>query len=171
MLKSVIAATVLSIISASTASAGFETWTSESEANPFSGGEKVSATFMTSIRSGVVVLCDTAEAGIRVRAIPGFEYVESLVGFTPTMKFAFDGKVLFDAEGETGSVGQNLAIAQVLLTGEQAKQFVDAFAGAKKQIAIEDGISDSPHLLKANGSTAAGGAVVRCINKQAASNT
>ncbi len=171
MLRSLIVATILSAVSSHPAAAGLDAWTSETEANPFSGGAKVSATFMTSFRSGVVVLCDTAESGIRVRAIPGFDYSDSLSGFTPTMKFAFDGKVLFGVEGETGSVGNNLAIAQVLLTGDQAQQFVDAFAAAKKQIAVEDGIADGPHLLKANGSTAAGAAIVGCLKKQTTSNS
>lgn len=121
---------------------------------------------MSSFRSGVVVLCDSAKYGLIVRAIPGFDYTEKLKEFTPTVKFAFDGKLLFDAEGETGSVGNSLAISQVTLDGDQAKKFVDAFALAKKQIAIDDGISDKPHLLSARGSTTAGQAIVACIDKQ-----
>lgn len=155
------------LLSGSPSMAGFQEWSSEKEADPFSGGEKVSATFMSSIRSGVVILCDTAEPGLTVRAIPGFDYDESLAGFTPTIKFAFDGKLLFEAEGMNGKVGNNLAISQVHLDGPKAKDFVDAFAKSKKQIAISDGIGDKPHLLTAKGSTATGAAIVGCIDKQA----
>lgn len=167
MLRSAFIASSISLFLAQPALAGFEEWTSEAEADPFSGGAKISADYMSSFRSGIFVMCDTAEDGIRVRAVPGFDYDASLDGYTPTMKFAFDGKLLFEADGETGSAGNNLAISQVLLTGEKAKQFVDAFAAAKRQIAIEDGIADRPHLLKASGSTAAGSAIVGCLKKQA----
>lgn len=138
----------------------------DKEADPFSGGETVAVNFMTSPRSGVLVMCDTAKPGILVRVIPGFAYEAQMEGFAPTMKFAIDGKILFDAEGETGSVGDNLAISQVTLDAEKGKQFVDAFAAAKKQIAIDSGIAEKPHLLTARGSTSSGQALVACIQKQ-----
>jgi hypothetical protein len=159
-------AALFSFVSVMPSYAGFKNWSVDKEADPFSGGESVSVNFMSSIRSGVVVLCDSAKKGLTVRAIPGFDYDPKLEGFKPTVKFAFDGKLLFDAEGETGAVGNNLAVSQVVLDGDQAKQFVDAFAAAKKQIAIDDGIADKPHLLTARGSTSAGQAIVACIAKQ-----
>lgn len=146
--------------------AGFQSWSVDTESDPFSGGESVSVNFMTTIRSGVLVLCNSAEKGLRVRAIPGFAYDQRLEGFKPTLKFAFDGKLLFTAEGETGSVGNNLAASEVTLEGDQAKQFVEAFALAKKQVAIDDGIADKPHLLTAKGSTSSGAAIVSCVAKQ-----
>ncbi|MFK0330724.1 hypothetical protein ACIQUB_06330 [Rhizobium sp. NPDC090275] len=146
--------------------AGFQTWSVDRESDPFSGGESVSVDFMSSLRSGVIVLCDTAKKGLIVRAIPGFDYDTRLSGLTPTVKFAFDGKLLFSAAGETGSVGNSLAVSQVTLIDDQAKQFVEAFAAAKKQIAIDDGIADKPHLLTARGSTNSGQAIVACIEKQ-----
>lgn len=149
--------------------AGFLAWSIEKESNPFSGGDSVVVSFSSSIRSGVIILCDTAEPGLRVRAIPGFDFDQRLTGFKPTLKFAFDGKLLFTAEGETGSVGNNLAASETKLLGEQAEQFVKAFAAAKKQIAIDDGIADKPHLLTAQGSTASGAAIVACIGKQSVS--
>ncbi|MBD9445743.1 MULTISPECIES: hypothetical protein [unclassified Rhizobium] len=149
--------------------AGLQSWSVEKESDPFSGGESVSVNFMTTFRSGVLVLCDSAKKGLRVRAIPGFDYDQRLADFKPTMKFAFDGKLLFTAEGETGSVGNNLAASEVELEGDQAKLFVEAFASAKKQIAIDDGIADKPHLLTAKGSTTSGSAIVSCIEKQGTS--
>ncbi|MGM4980917.1 hypothetical protein [Rhizobium sp. 11_C7_N12_5] len=146
--------------------AGFQSWSVDKESDPFSGGESVSVNFMTTLRSGVLVLCDSAKKGLRVRAIPGFDYDQRLENYKPTLKFAFDGKLLFTAEGETGSVGNNLAAAEVNLEGDQAKQFVEAFAAAKRQIAIDDGIADKPHLLTARGSTSSGSAIVSCIAKQ-----
>ncbi|TWB19558.1 hypothetical protein FBZ99_101331 [Rhizobium sp. ERR 1071] len=149
--------------------AGFQSWSVDKESDPFSGGESVSVNFMTTFRSGVLVLCDSATKGVRVRAIPGFAYDKRLKDFKPTLKFAFDGKLLFTAEGDTGSVGDNLAASEVTLEGDQAKQFVDAFASAKKQIAIDDGIADKPHLLTAKGSTTSGAAIVSCVAKQGSS--
>ncbi len=146
--------------------AGFQSWSVDKESDPFSGGESVSVNFMTTLRSGVLVLCDSAKKGVRVRAIPGFAYDERLEGLKPTLKFAFDGKLLFTAEGETGSVGNNLAASEVNLEGDRAKQFVQSFASAKKQIAIDDGIADKPHLLTARGSTSSGAAIVSCVEKQ-----
>jgi hypothetical protein len=164
--RTISVAVALAVTFAGPTHAGFANWSVDREADPFSGGESVSVNFMTSIRSGVIVLCDSAKQGLVVRAIPGFNYDEQLSGFKPTVKFAFDGKLLFGADGETGSVGNNLAMAQVTLEGDQARRFVEAFATAQKQIAIEDGISDKPHLLTARGSTNAGQAIVACIAKQ-----
>jgi hypothetical protein len=48
-------------------------------------------------------------------------------------------------KGMTGKVGNNLAISQVHLDGPKAKEFVDAFAKSKKQIAISDGIGETNH--------------------------
>jgi hypothetical protein len=166
MLRKISVAAAISLMLASASQAGLQAWSVDRESDPFSGGESVSVDFMSSFRSGVFVLCDTAKKGLIVRAIPGFDYDPKLSGFTPTIKFAFDGKLLFSAEGETGSVGNNLAVSQVTLVDDQAKQFVEAFAAAKKQIAIDDGIADKPHLLTARGSTNAGQAIVACIAKQ-----
>ncbi|MDR6670169.1 hypothetical protein [Rhizobium sp. 1399] len=166
MLRVAIAASALFLVSFSQGVAGFQSWSVDKEEDPFSGGQSVTIDFMSSLRSGVFLLCDTAKPGLVVRAIPGFDYDSRLDSFTPTVKFAFDGKLLFDVEGETASVGNNLASSQVTLEPDKAKQFVEAFAAAKKQIAIDDGIADKPHLLSARGSTAAGQAIVACIGKQ-----
>ena len=40
--------------------------------------------------------------------------------------------------------------------------------GAKRQIAVKDGISDRPYLLTASGSTKAGAALVKCMEGQKA---
>ncbi len=164
--RAYILASAIFLVAATSASAGLLQWSSEKEADPFSGGESISADFMSSLRSGVFVLCDSAKPGIIVRAIPGFAYDARLAEFKPKMKFAFDGKLLFVQDGETGSVGDNLAISQTHLEGVAAKMFVEAFVAAKKQIAIDDGIADKPHLLTARGSTAAGQAIVGCVSKQ-----
>ncbi|MBB3315093.1 hypothetical protein FHT77_000935 [Rhizobium sp. BK181] len=169
MVRALLIASAIAVSSAAPGWAGFQNWSVKKEADPFSGGESVIVDFMTSFRSGVFVLCDSAKKGLVVRAIPGFAYDQRLSGFEPTLKFAFDGKFLFDAKGETGSVGDSLAASEVTLDGEQAKQFVEAFAAAKKQIAIDDGIADKPHLLTARGSTGSGAAIVACIAKQTSS--
>jgi hypothetical protein len=55
-----------------------------------------------------------------------------------------------------------------VLTVDNAWLFVDAFDGARKQVAIKDGISDRPHLLTAAGSSKAGAALVKCMEGQKA---
>lgn len=149
------------------ASAGFLAWDAEIEEDPFSGGKRVTAGYMSSIRSGVIIICDTAEKGLTLRAIPGFAFDDVLSGETPEIEVAIDGNRLLGQEGQTGSVGDNLAIAEVLLTPENSRAFVKAFAEAKKQIAVKDGISDRPHLMTARGSTKTGAALVKCMDGQA----
>ncbi|WP_274627591.1 hypothetical protein [Arvimicrobium flavum] len=154
-----------STLSINSAAADFLRWSAEIENDPFSGGRKVLVN-MSTIRSGVFIVCDTAEPGVRVRAVPGWAYVPDLALIEPTIEFAFDGERLLGAKGTTGAVGDNIAAAEVLLQGDQARQFVSAFASAQRQVAIKDGISDQPHLLKASGSTKAGEALVGCLDKQ-----
>ena len=123
---------------------------------------------MSTLRSGVVVFCDTSDVGIKIRAIPGFDYVEGLALVSPKASFAIDGQKLLDADGSTGQVGNNLAAVDITLDADKALKFVKAFAAAKKQVAIKDGISDAPHLLTARGSTNAGKALSACIEAQKA---
>lgn len=154
------------MLSAMPGAAGFQQWSVDSEEDPFSGGKRVTVDFMTSLRSGILIICDSAETGLLVRAIPGFAYESMLDAVTPEIEFAFDGTRLLGQAGETGSVGDNLAIAQTMLSKENSVSFTDAFAAAQKQIAIKDGISDRPHLLTARGSTKAGAALVDCMKSQ-----
>lgn len=154
-------------ILAAPAVAGFQSWSADAEDDPFSKGRRVTADFMTSIRSGVVVICDSAEKGFLIRAIPGFAFESALRGLEPEIEIAIDGDRLFGQTGETGSVGDNLAVAQVMLSPENAKAFLAAFSKAKKQVAIKDGISDRPHLLSARGSTKAAQALDSCLKLQA----
>ncbi|MBP2560821.1 hypothetical protein J2857_003590 [Neorhizobium galegae] len=149
--------------------AGFGSWSVEIEDDPFSGGRQVAVSISTSIRSGVLILCDSSKDGVVVRAIPGFAFNGDISGFVPSIEIAIDGKRLISTEGETGSVGDNLAISQVSLSVDDTKIFVDAFAKAKKQVAIKDGISDRPHLMAANGTTKAGTALRDCLARQPSS--
>ncbi|MDH7789153.1 hypothetical protein [Ochrobactrum sp. AN78] len=151
---------------ATVANAGLRQWTSESEADPFSGGKKVTVDYMDTLRSGVLISCDTAERGMQIRAIPGFDYVSSLALVSPSASFAIDGSRLFDADGQTAQVGNNLAAVNIDLDTDHAFKFTKAFASSKKQIAIQDGISDKPHLLAANGSTKAGKLLLGCLEAQ-----
>jgi len=148
------------------ARADFLRWSAESEADPFSGGKKVSVDYMSSVRSGVFMLCDSTEDGLKIRVIPGYAYVTDLDDIKPNMEFAIDGKRLIGREGKTLSVGDNLAAAEVVLKGEDAATFIVAFGNAKSQVAIRDGISDAPHLLKASGSTLSGKKLAECYNAQ-----
>lgn len=154
------------LLSSAPAFAGFDRWTVESEDDPFSGGNRTTVDYFTSIRSGVLIICDTAEPGLMIRAIPGFAFNDSLSGYTPEMEFAVDGARVLGQSGHVGAVGDNVAAAQTQLSKENSEAFVIAFAAATKQIAIKDGISDRPFLLTARGSTKAGAALVRCMTSQ-----
>lgn len=150
----------------SPALAGFNSWTTESEDDPFSGGNRTTVDYSNSMRSGVLIVCDTAEPGLMVRAVPGFAMDANLSDFQPEMEFAVDGKRILGQAGQVGAVGDNVAAAQTQLSKENAEIFVKAFAAAQKQIAIKDGISDRPFLLTARGSTKAGAALVKCMAGQ-----
>lgn len=154
------------VCTAGQASAGFDYWTYEVEKDPFSGGLRVTVDLATSIRSGIFILCDSSEHGLTVRAIPGFEWTDDLDGYHPMMEFAVDGDRLFGQVGLTGRVGANLAIAEGHLTQENANTLAEAFGRARRQIAVKDGISDSPHLMTARGSTKAGAALAECLDGQ-----
>jgi hypothetical protein len=144
-------------------------WSFETTDDPFSGGQKVDADFMSSFRSGVFVLCDTAEFGLDIRAIAGWQYDAALEGVQPEGKFAVDGKILFSSVGRAASFGSNIAGVRFFLDQSKAAVFVEAMKVARKQIAVLDGISDKPHLLPAKGSTRVGEALEKCLAAQSRS--
>jgi len=146
--------------------AGFQSWSVEVDNDPFSKGSRVTVDYMSSLRSGVLIICDTAEHGLSIRAIPGFTFTEQMRGYEPVMEFAIDGERLLGQKGVTGSVGDNLAAVETKLGSGDAEKFVDTFASAKRQVAVKDGISDRPYLLAARGSTKAGAALVKCMQRQ-----
>lgn len=149
----------------SSAHADFDRWSVVKDDDPFSKGENVMIEYSTSLRSGVAIFCDTAKSWISIRAIPGFVFGPSLEGFEPDMKFAIDGQIIVEATGHTGMAGDNMAVAEVAFSDENSQKFVTAFIASKKQVAIQDGISDQPHLLSARGSTKAGEALKACLDK------
>jgi hypothetical protein len=151
---------------ATPAHADFESWSFESEDDPFSGGNRTTVDYSSSARSGVLILCDTAKPGLVVRAVPGFAFNDALSGYTPELEFAIDGQKVLGQSGAVGAVGDNIAASETTLSVDNAKAFVKAFAAAQKQIAVKDGISDRPFLLKARGSTKAGAALVKCMEGQ-----
>jgi len=164
MFKTLLASTVLSLV-AFPALADFQRWSYETEKDPFSGGERVTVTHMTSVRSGVLLMCDTSDPGLIVRVIPGY-VTNGAAGKMGTIKFAVDGELLLENFAVMGEVGDSLATSETILSFDKSTQLVDAMAAARKQIAIDDGFSDRPHLLNARGSTKSGEALKRCMLKQ-----
>ncbi|AQS41500.1 MAG: Hypothetical protein BHV28_08010 [Candidatus Tokpelaia hoelldobleri] len=164
-MKKVLLAIGMLAVSINNAVAGFNNWDYEMENNPFSGGIKIYSINMTSIRSGVAILCDSSEKAIKIRSIPGFVYDSSLDYVTPEIKIAIDGDIiLIGLEGRTGSVGDNLAMSEAKLEGDDARIFLTAFKKAARQVAIENGISTGPILLTARGSTKTGQALEKCLS-------
>jgi len=160
--------TVFLALGAFHANAGFERWSAETEKDPFSGGEKVIVDYAMTLRSAVIMFCDTSESGIEIRVVPGYVYDPEMAAYEPQMEFAIDGeRIEFPTvKGSVAVVGDNLAAISVALNKDQGIKIVNAFAEAQRQIAIKDGMSDRPHLLRASGSTKAGQAIVGCVGKQ-----
>lgn len=160
-------ATAALALLSTTANADFQRWSVEKDDDPFAKGERVTVGYMSSIRSGVYIFCEPDNPGLRVRAIPGFAYSAELMLASPEMSFAIDGDILLEGvSGSTGSVGDNLATAEGTMTKDDATTFLKAFGAAKKQVAIKDGISDRPHLLRASGSTKTAEALTKCLAAQ-----
>lgn len=158
---------ILTILASnSVAQADFQRWSHEKEADPFTGGQKVTVDYMDTLRSGVLITCDTSGSGLTVRAIPGFDFDQRIEGFAAQVSFAIDGQLLLTAKGRTGAVGNNLAAVDAALTHKEAEKLLEKFTAAKKQVAIKDGIADKPHLLTARGSTEAGRALQSCLKAQ-----
>jgi hypothetical protein len=147
--------------------ADFAAWGSSVENDPFSGDTKVTVDFLSSMNSGVLMICNTQRTGILVRTFSGLHFSDVPKGATTVLEFAIDGDRLLFQRGETIPIGNNFATAQVRLTRENSKALVSAFTKATRQIAIKDGISDGPFLLGTSGSLKAGSMLNECLNKQA----
>lgn len=161
-MKKIVGALVAILSSSSVAVAGFQSWSTETESDPFSGGSKITASYFISLRNGVLFMCDTSAVGLTVRAVPGYVYEDRMADYKPVVEFAIDGAVVPGGEGRVVSVGDNLAAVDIVLSGDRAQILLDKFAHAKKQIALKDGMSDGPYLMKARGSTKAGQALLKC---------
>jgi hypothetical protein len=155
------------LLFASEALAGFESWSVDASPDPFTGGAKVEVNYLVSARSGTFLICDSSKEGLELRVVAGWQYVDDLQGFKPSGKLAIDGKILFEVPGETGAFGSNVAGATFNLARHHAEALALAMEDAKQQIAVQDGISDRPMLMKARGSTKAGKALRECLVKQA----
>lgn len=150
----------------SRAFAGFQSWTIDVEKDPFTEGERITALYSESIRTGAVVMCDTSTKGLMMRSVPGYAMDPFLDGYESVFKVAVDGKLVFEATGRSHAVGDSLAATSADISVEDSGKLVDAMIAARKQIAISDGISDRAILLKARGSTKAGEALKRCLEAQ-----
>ena len=165
-MQRIVFAAIVACLTGTAANAGFDQWSTEVEKDPFSNGIRVTVDYSTSIRSGVLLFCDTTENGVSVRAVPGYVHEAAMAGFKPRMDFAVDGKLVGGAVGTVAIVGDSLAAVEVKLQLAQAREFLKAFAAAKRQIAIRDGMSDRPYLLSARGSTKAGTNLFECLKRQ-----
>ena len=155
------------IVLAVPANAGFGRWSYKMESDPFSGGVRVTVDIVTSIQSAIYIWCDSAQTGASIRVVPGYAYTADMAGFVSLLEIAIDGKKITAQTGGVVSVGANFAAIDVVLDTAKANRFIDSFAGAKKQIAIKDGLTDKPHLLTGKGSAKAGVALMACMLKQA----
>ncbi len=157
---------VVALVSAQPAWADFERWTSQVTEDPFTQGRRVVIDFMSSIRSGVVIFCDTKGTGVRIRAIPGYTFEGVMTTLTPKMEIAIDGEMAVSGDGDVGFVGDNMAIVEVSFDKGLSELFVEKFSAAKRQVALKDGMSDSPYLLSARGTTKVAGALKKCVDEQ-----
>lgn len=165
-MSKVLISTVASLMMCQSAFAGFAAWSSEKEEDPFSKGAAVTVDYMSSIRSGIFIFCNSSEHGLKIRAVPGFAYDTVLDDFSPKVEIAIDGDIVASGDGSVGSVGDNIAASQVTLDQYSSRVFIEAFARAKRQVAIKDGISDKPYLLNARGTSKSGAALRSCLQAQ-----
>jgi len=157
----------LLIACVTTANAGFQRWSATVEKNPFSGGVDVSVLYLVSRDAQIQVRCDSGKQGITIVAIPGYEATADALAFEPSVRFAVDGDILLsDIPARVSSFGSNLAGVVIHLSKEKADRFTDGMLSARRQIAIEDGMSTKPFLLTARGSTAAARKVKQCYQAQ-----
>ncbi|MFD1796483.1 hypothetical protein FQV27_00010 [Paracoccus aurantiacus] len=148
--------------------AGFERWTYEVETDPFTKGTRVTVDYLASIREAVLVFCDSSQAGVTIRIVPGWEGEASAFDVFSGAAIAVDGEVLEVslADAATGSVGSGQVTAEIYLRGEDAKLFLESFTGARSELGFKDGISSAALIVSANGSTAAGEQLLACYNAQ-----
>ena len=166
-MRQFVSAVLLSSAFVVPAAAGFDRWSIEKERDPFSGGEKITANNMSSLRSGMFVMCDTADSGLTVRAIAGWDATPAIVGKVAVSALAVDGDVLIENIFSIGGAyGANIAGVDAIISGVDVEKFLTAMIEAQRQIAFQDGISNGPMLLSARGSTASGRALKACIEKQ-----
>ena len=89
-MRKLILSAIASILMIGSANAGFNSWSVETEVDPFTGGSKVFAVYMESVRSGAVIMCDSASKTLTVRVIPGYTYDSAMKGQSLTMEFAIE---------------------------------------------------------------------------------
>jgi hypothetical protein len=159
-------ALIAALVSAQPALAGLERWTAEVTDDPFSKGTRVVVDYMSSLRSGVLIFCDTKQSGVKIRALPGYVFQGLMADLTPKMEIAVDGEMVISGDAEVGSVGDNLTAVEVDFDKGLSQLFVDKFAVAQRQVALKDGMSDAPYLLSARGSTKAAGLLKKCVDDQ-----
>ena len=153
------------------ATAGLLRWSVETEPDPFSKGGRVTASFSSSVRSGVLLFYDSAKSGMELRAIAGWRMSDAdflaLSSLPLKASIAIDGEVLLtDLDVVPGQCGNSIACASIKLDSAASAAVIRAFVSARRQIAIKDGISDRPHLLTARGSTKSARALQRCLDGQ-----
>jgi hypothetical protein len=158
------------LITVNSAYAGWNKWSSEVKKDPFTGGEKVFLGFSPSTNSSLSIKCDTSKTGIEVRSIPGWRGDDSLTDRQPTIKLAIDGDLLFTNQTIATSVGlyggDYLIGISAMLDQRQSQEFIARFVKAKRQIAMDDGMSTGPTITTARGSTKSGRALIKCLGKQ-----
>jgi hypothetical protein len=166
----ILAIILLSTLSAGNAFAGWNKWSSEVKVDPFTKGEKVFLDFSLSRNSSLNIKCDTSKSGIEILAIPGWRGDQSTTARTPQIQLAIDGDLLFAGETVNTSVGlyggDYLVGISALLDPRQSVEFINRFARAKRQIAMNDGMSSGPMIATARGSTKSGKSLTKCLGKQ-----
>ena len=158
------AAATIATAFAGTAHADFLRWSVVVEEDPFTNGNNITANYLTSIRSGVFLSCDSETKILTIKAVAGYAYEARLAPLTPTAEIMIDKVMVGSYQAQVGAFGDNIAGIVFDLRGVEVDTFLKAFIASKKQIAIKDGISDRPHLLRASGSTKAGQKLAACLS-------
>jgi hypothetical protein len=174
MVTRILVIAITTFLMVGSANAGWKKWSSDVKTDPFTKGEKVFLGFSLSTSSSLIVRCDTSQTGIEVRAIPGWRGDNSLLDRKPEVKLAIDGDLLFTNQKIDTNVnlygGDYLVGISAMLNRRQSEEFIARFVKAKRQIAMDDGMSTGPTITTARGSTRAGRALIKCLGKQIRTN-
>ena len=100
-LRLILAAATIATAFAGSAHADFYRWSVVVEEDPFTNGNNITANYLTSIRSGLFLTCDSETKVLTIKAIAGYAYEADMTSYTPTAQVMID-KVMVGSYHSSG---------------------------------------------------------------------
>ncbi|MCB8835964.1 hypothetical protein [Aurantimonas sp. VKM B-3413] len=152
---------------ATAAHAGFQRWDVEIEEDPFDNLGKLTMMNLDSIKTGMLIMCDEKSDAIIVRWASSFPYDQAAPPELADLPFslAFDTGERHDSTADIALLGTGNMGFDTVFRGDEARQILTSFAGARSKIYVKIGNND-PSAFTARGSTAgAERALAYCFTK------